>query len=61
MSIKYPCLTCRGQGYEQIQERREIDIPRGIKKGHNLRIGGLGNREKGSAGDLLIRMEIEDH
>ena len=35
---KYPCLTCRGQGFEQIQERREIDLPRGIKKGHNLHV-----------------------
>jgi molecular chaperone DnaJ len=59
--IKNPCTTCRGVGSATIQQREEVNIPKGISNGQNLRMQGRGNlgSEKAPAGDLIIRVTVK--
>lgn len=53
------CKTCRGAGYEEIQETITINIPKGIDSGNRLRVSGKGNiGKKGRRGDLYVTFEV---
>ena len=60
-SIKKPCLDCNSSGYVAKEEIFEIDIPRGMETGMQLRQKGSGNYvTNGIPGDLIVLIEVDD-
>lgn len=57
------CGSCKGEGRVYGEETVSIDIPAGVQEGMQLSAGGKGNAGErgGSAGDLLILIEEEQH
>lgn len=62
-TIKNPCATCRGSGVGHTTKTENIQIPKGINTGQNLRVSGKGNKGEhgGVSGDLLIKIAIKPH
>ncbi len=58
--IHTPCTTCRGAGSVRTQKKLSIDIPAGIDDGQTLNLRGQGNAgaNGGSAGDLLVTVNV---
>jgi molecular chaperone DnaJ len=55
------CAVCKGKGYEEINDKITITIPKGIDNGNRLRVSGKGNIGKnGRRGDLYITFEVEE-
>jgi molecular chaperone DnaJ len=61
--IDNPCNECNGEGRVEKTKKLEIDIPKGVYTGAQLRIPGQGEAgEKGaSTGDLYIYINILKH
>ncbi|HWB91851.1 MAG TPA: molecular chaperone DnaJ [Puia sp.] len=57
------CSVCKGEGRVYGEETVTIDIPAGVQEGMQLSVGGRGNAGErgGSAGDLIILIEEEQH
>jgi molecular chaperone DnaJ len=57
-----PCKTCNGEGRKEDKKTVKINIPAGIMSGQSLRVTGEGEAGKqgGTAGDLFIRMRVEE-
>jgi molecular chaperone DnaJ len=57
------CNSCKGEGRTYGEETVTIDIPAGVQEGMQLSVGGRGNAGErgGSAGDLIILIEEEQH
>ena len=57
------CHRCRGQGTEQILERLEIYVPKGIRDDEMLKLTGKGETSfSGSVpGDLYVRIRVLSH
>jgi molecular chaperone DnaJ len=54
------CKKCSGSGYEEINEKITISIPKGIDSGNRLRVSGKGNIGKnGHRGDLYVTFEVK--
>jgi molecular chaperone DnaJ len=62
-TITAKCNNCKGEGRVYGEETVTIDIPAGVQEGMQLNIGGRGNAGErgGSAGDLIILIEEEQH
>jgi len=62
-SITAKCNNCKGEGRIYGEETVTIDIPAGVQEGMQLNISGKGNAGErgGSAGDLIILIEEEQH
>jgi len=62
-SVTAKCGSCRGEGRVYSEETVSIDIPAGVQDGMQLSAGGKGNAGErgGSAGDLIIAIEEEQH
>ena len=60
VTIKNPCVVCRGIGTSQRLAREQISVPRGVEHGQSLRITGKGNvSETGThKGDLVVRFSV---
>ncbi|ACM63841.1 molecular chaperone DnaJ [Campylobacter lari] len=60
--IKDKCKTCHGNGYEEIKDHIELDIPEGIDSGMSLRVQNKANELPNSSqrGDLYIKIIVED-
>ena len=57
--IKEKCDECKGNGFEEIKESVEVQVPEGIDEGMSLRVAGKGNVLKsGTRGDLLVRIGV---
>ncbi len=58
-----PCQACGGAGRIASTARLEVKIPAGVTDGQTIRLSGQGmpGAGAGSAGDLLIRIEIAPH
>ena len=58
--IKEKCPECKGEGYNRIRKKVEVNIPAGIESGQSVRISGLGEpgRNGGSRGDLLVQAVV---
>jgi molecular chaperone DnaJ len=58
--IHSPCPTCHGNGSIRIQKTLNVSIPAGIDNGETISLRGQGNSGKngGSAGDLLITVQV---
>src|SRR6187399_232169 len=62
-TITAKCNACKGEGRVYGEETVNIDIPAGVQEGMQLSISGKGNAGErgGSAGDLVILIEEEQH
>ncbi len=58
--IKNPCSNCRGTGYIRVTKKLEVSIPAGIDNGGRVALRGQGSdgRNGGSAGDLIIVVNV---
>lgn len=58
-----PCQQCRGKGVEQLIERLEIFVPRGIRDNEILKLTGKGEASLagGVAGDLYAHVHVLAH
>ena len=59
--IDDPCPTCRGDGQVVEERRLEIEIPRGIHDGQQIRISGEGHAGSvgGRAGDVYVLVRVK--
>ena len=62
-TITSKCTSCKGEGRVYGEETVTIDIPAGVQEGMQLNVSGKGNAGErgGSAGDLIILIEEEQH
>ena len=62
-TITNKCASCKGEGRVYGEETVTIDIPAGVQEGMQLSVGGKGNAGErgGSAGDLIVLIEEEQH
>lgn len=60
--IKNKCNKCNGNGYEYKTVTEDINIPKGIENGENIKIRNLGNFSVNdfSFGDLYLRVNVEE-
>ena len=61
-TVKNPCNTCNGKGYENKRETIEVNIPKGIENGVTLRVSGKGNfnPDNNSYGDLYLKIYVNE-
>lgn len=60
--IRSPCVTCRGRGTSHNQVNENIQIPKGVDNGVNLRVSKKGHAGVGApAGDLIIHVKVKPH
>lgn len=61
--IQRPCTRCHGAGSVEEASRVSVNIPKGIKDGQKLRLGGMGHPGVGGgqAGDLLVEVRVAPH
>lgn len=53
------CNSCRGTGYDEVQESVSVKVPKGIDTGNRLRVSGRGNiGKRGTRGDLYVTFEV---
>jgi len=58
-----PCSRCGGDGRVEKVSRFRVRIPPGVDNGSRVRLAGKGNagRHGGSAGDLIITIQVTQH
>ena len=56
------CKKCRGNGFERVTKKLEVNIPAGIDNGERVVIRGKGSdgANGGSAGDLIIVISVRN-
>lgn len=55
------CSKCSGNGYDEVTETFEVNIPEGINSGNRMRVGGRGNiYPDGTRGDLYLSIKVKD-
>ena len=61
--IKTPCSACRGSGSVRTTKTLTVTIPAGIDNGQKIALRGQGcdGRNGGSAGDLIITIQVKPH
>lgn len=60
-SIKVPCSECEATGYIPKEEILEVEIPKGVQSGMQLKQRGSGNFVRnGIPGDLIVDLVVED-
>lgn len=61
--IATPCEKCEGEGRSVVSGEIDIEIPRGIHDGNQLRISTEGDSgvRGGPAGDLYVRLRVSRH
>ena len=59
--IEEPCPECRGEGRTLEERTLEVEVPRGIHDGQQIRISGEGHAGGGGgrAGDLYVEVRIK--
>ncbi len=57
------CDACRGTGYIKVNKKLTVTIPAGIDDGERIALRGQGcdGRNGGSAGDLIITVNVRKH
>lgn len=57
--IEKKCHKCHGSGHVRGDEKIKVTIPAGIDQGQSIKLSGKGEvGERGSAGDLYIRINV---
>ena len=60
-TVKTPCSSCEGKGYNQEDDTVTIKIPAGVDSGNRLRAQGYGNESKqGERGDLYLTFIVQE-
>ena len=61
--IETPCKNCRGSGFVKASKKLKVSIPAGIDDGQGVVLRGEGcdGRNGGSAGDLVITVNVRPH
>ncbi len=61
--IETPCKNCRGSGFVKASKKLEVSIPAGIDDGQGVVLRGEGcdGRNGGTAGDLVITVNVRPH
>jgi molecular chaperone DnaJ len=61
--IRNPCHECRGNGFQQVQRKRKVNIPAGVDDGTRLRLSNEGQPggQGGPPGDLYVFLKVKDH
>jgi len=60
-SASEKCTKCHSEGYEEVSESFEVNIPEGINTGNRIRVGGRGNiYPDGTRGDLYLNIQVKD-
>lgn len=61
--IKTPCKNCHGSGQQKKNKKFDASIPAGIGDGERIVLRGQGNSglRGGSAGDLLVEINVRPH
>jgi len=62
-TVRTPCHTCHGSGTELRVRTMKVKIPAGVKNGAVVRLKGKGTpgRNRGPAGDLLVKVHVARH
>lgn len=57
------CTTCRGVGYFTVDRKVEIDLPRGLFDGMEIRRSNQGkwDMRAGTYGDLILKIKLRPH
>ena len=59
--VKDKCKDCRGLGFDEVEEKFEVDIPEGVNSGNRIRVSGKGNiAPNGTRGDLYIQINVSE-
>jgi molecular chaperone DnaJ len=63
LHFSMPCIKCHGSGYQQVEHKKVVTIPAGVKTGTKVRLVGIGNagRNHGRKGDLYIHITVKEH
>ena len=61
--IHQPCQTCKGKGKVRRQRKIHIDVPAGINNGQTVSLRGAGHAGEngGTAGELLVTIQVTPH
>jgi len=59
--IKSPCTSCKGNGIASVILKEQINIPKGVDNGQNLRVMSKGSKgiNGGAQGDLIIKVAVK--
>jgi len=62
-TIKTPCTSCNGQGFNRKSKKLTVTIPAGIDDGQNVVLSGQGDagRNGGPNGDVYVEVSIKKH
>ena len=60
-SYEKNCRECNGSGKKRLSQDLDIEIPKGVKDGMRLRLGGYGEYEKDGAGNLYVYIGVKEH
>ena len=62
-TVTKACHKCHGDGYESKKIEVDLNIPRGINSGQQLRVIGKGERgvNGGPNGDLFVEIVVQNH
>lgn len=57
------CTTCRGVGYFTVERRLELDLPKGLFDGMEIRRTAQGkwDMRAGAHGDLILKIKLRQH
>ncbi len=60
-SVKDSCSSCKGTGYDEVQDSFKVDIPEGVNDGMRIRVSNKGNiAPDGSRGDLYLQVAVKE-
>jgi molecular chaperone DnaJ len=59
--VEKPCPACAGDGVVPKTEEMLVKVPAGVEDGSIRTVKGAGERGRGGAGDLHVRIRIEPH
>lgn len=59
--IEKPCTECKGSGKVREREKINVDIPKGIQNGMQIRLENMGEQGRDNAGDLYITVYVKKH
>jgi molecular chaperone DnaJ len=59
--VEKPCPACAGDGSVPKTEEMSVKVPAGVEDGSIRTVKGAGERGKGGAGDLHVRVKVKAH
>ena len=59
--IRTPCVNCKGRGTEYQNVKEQVNIPRGVDNGVNLRVAKKGHAGDSQPGDLIVQIKVLPH